>query len=259
MLESKNFKSIVKKKKFVFGTWCMLPSDFTIDVISKTGIDFVVIDMEHGTMSFETSERMVRAAEANGVIPIIRTSDDSEQSILHSLETNVRNILVPHVSNVSQAEKIASITKYSPQGLRGLSPYTRCHNYDHLDLKDSLINSNKNTFVGILVEGEKGLDNLSSISKVDGIDMIYLGIYDIAQSLNLSGDINHKKCIEALEKAINTIHQSGKLAGTFTRTIKDAKNLKKLGIEFIAYLADSNALYTFYKESVKKFLEDENI
>ena len=89
----------------------MLPSDFTIDVITKTGLDFVVIDMEHGTMSWETAERMVRSAECNNSFPIIRVTDDSEQTILHALETNVKAILVPHVSSAKQAEKVASISQ----------------------------------------------------------------------------------------------------------------------------------------------------
>ena len=85
--------------------------------------------------------------------------------------------------------------------------------------------------------------------------MIYLGIYDIAQSLNLAGDISNPKCIEALKESLNIIHASKKFAGTFTRSLDDAKYLKSIGFQFIAYLADSNALYSFYSEAVKCFNE----
>lgn len=254
MSGNETFIQRIKSKSFVFGTWCMLPSDFTIDVISKTGVDFIVIDMEHGTMTWETTERMVRAAECNNTFPIIRVTDDKEQTILHALETNVKNILVPHISTKEQAEKVVLSTKYSPLGFRGLSPYTRCHNYDHVKLENSLEKANDETFVGILVEGNDGLRNLSDICNIDQLDMVYLGIYDIAQSLNLSGDITNPKCIKALEDSLKIIHQSGKLAGTFTRSIEDAKKLKELGFEFIAYLADSNALFNFYSSAVRDFI-----
>ena len=253
MIKTNILKKRIKDNNYVFGTWCMLPSDFTVDVISKTGLDFIIIDMEHGTMSYETAERMVRAAECNNAIPLIRTSDDKEQTILHALETNVKSILIPHISNKEQALNVAFAAKYKPQGNRGLSPYTRCHNYDHTDLNKSLIKANEDTFVGILVEGKEGLHNLQSICEVDELDLIYLGIYDIAQSLNLSGDINNKACIEALENSIKIIKSAGKFAGTFTRSIQDAKWLKSIGIEFIAYLADSNALFKTYKESIEDF------
>ncbi len=248
-----NLSSTILEKNNVFGTWCMLPSDFTIDVICKTNLDFVVIDMEHGTMSLETAERMVRSAECNNTFPIIRTTDDSEKNILHALETNCRAILVPHVSTKLQAEKVALSARYSPRGNRGLSPYTRCHSYDHNKLDSSLEAANNDTFVGILVEGKEGLNNLNGICQVKEIDLIYLGIYDIAQSLNLSGDITNPKCLKALSDSLEVIHKNKKFAGTFTRSINDAKNLKNMGFEFIAYLADSNAIYNFYSDAVKKF------
>lgn len=254
MSGSETFLQRIKSNSYVLGTWCMLPSDFTIDVISKTGVDFVVIDMEHGTMSWETAERMVRAAECNNTFPIIRVTDDKEQTILHALETNVKNILIPHVSTKEQAEKVVLSTKYNPLGSRGLSPYTRCHNYDHSKLENSLERANNETFVGILVEGKEGLKNLFEICNIDHLDMIYLGIYDIAQSLNLSGDITNPECIKALNNSLKTIHEAGKLAGTFTRSIEDAKKLRKIGFEFIAYLADSNALFNFYSSAVKEIL-----
>lgn len=252
-MTTKGIKKRIEENGNVFGTWCMLPSDFTIDAICKSGIDFVVIDMEHGTMNWETAERMVRAAECNDTIPIIRTTLDSEDIILHALETNVRSILVPHVSTKKQAEKVANASRYKPIGNRGLSPYTRCHNYDHNNLEYSLNNSNNDTFLGILVEGQMGLNNLEEICNVEGIDLIYLGIYDIAQSLNLSGDISNPKCLRALSQSLEIIHKSNKLAGTFTRSISDAKEFKKIGFEFIAYLADSNALYKFYSDAVHEY------
>ena len=252
-MQNKAIKKRIEENGDVFGTWCMLPSDFTIDAICKSGIDFIVIDMEHGAMNWETAERMVRAAECNNTIPIIRTTLDTEDIILHALETNVKSILVPHVSTKKQAEKIANASKYNPKGNRGLSPYTRCHNYDHNNLENSLNKVNNETFIGILVEGEFGLSNLEEICTVDGIDLIYLGIYDIAQSLNLSGDISNPKCLKALSESLKIIHKKGKLAGTFTRSIKDAKEFKKLGFEFIAYLADSNALLQFYSNAFSDF------
>ena len=251
-----NIKDKIQNQKCVFGTWCMLPSDFTIDVICKTDLDYIIIDMEHGMMSWETSERMVRAAESNSVIPIIRVPNCEENTILHALETNVKSILVPHISTPSQAKKVALSTKYAPQGNRGLSPYTRCHSYDHEGLSDSLISNNRSNFLGILVEGKEGIENLQEIVKVEGVDMIYLGIYDVAQSLGLSGNINHPECKKALKDFLKIIKYSGKLAGTFTRTIEDAKKLKEDGFEFIAYRADSNALKTFYTNAVKGFWED---
>jgi 4-hydroxy-2-oxoheptanedioate aldolase len=99
-------KSRMMRGETVFGTWCMLPSSFVVDVIARTGVDFVVIDMEHGTMSYETAEEMVRAAQVHHCQPIIRVGDDKENTILHALETGCEAVMVPHVATVDAAERI---------------------------------------------------------------------------------------------------------------------------------------------------------
>jgi 4-hydroxy-2-oxoheptanedioate aldolase len=237
----------------VFGTWCMLPSSSVIDVIARTGVDFVVIDMEHGSISLETAENMVRAAQLRGCQPIIRVGDDQDNTILHALETGCEAILVPNVSTVEATKRIAMASRYSPLGTRGLSPYTSCHGYSHEKLNESLLYHEKNTLVGILVEGKLGIENLKEIIKVPGIDLIYLGTYDISQSVGHAGQLEHPKVLEAMQYSVEIIKQGGKLAGTFARDINACKKFKSIGFEFIAYVADSYGLSMFYSESVKSF------
>ena len=102
---------------------------FVVDVIARTGIDYIIIDMEHGTMSFETAEQMVRAAELHKCQPIIRVGNSEENTILHALETGSNAIMVPHVASAQVAKRIVQASRYAPLGNRGLSHYTRCHNY----------------------------------------------------------------------------------------------------------------------------------
>ncbi|MEI6155243.1 MAG: aldolase/citrate lyase family protein, partial [Deltaproteobacteria bacterium] len=173
---STTIKSTIKSRMMsgetVFGTWCMLPSSFVVDVIARTGVDFVVIDMEHGTMSYETAEEMVRAAQVNDCQPIVRVGNDQENTILHALETGCKAVMVPHVATVDGAERIAQAARYAPNGKRGLSPYTRCHGYTHEGLPESMARHTEETLVGILVEGQEGIANLPAIARVPDIDLI---------------------------------------------------------------------------------------
>lgn len=252
----KSIKLRMQEGESVFGTWCMLPSSFVVDVISRTGVDFVVIDMEHGTMSVETAEEMVRAAQLHNCQAIIRVGDDQENTILHALETGCMAVMVPHVSIVESAEKIVKAARYAPLGKRGLSPYTRCHNYSHIGLSESLQEHAEDTLVGILVEGQQGIDNLPEIAKVEGIDLIYLGMYDISQSVGLPGQLEHPEVTKQLKICLNIILKSGKFAGTFTRDIEACRHYRDMGFKFLAYLADSYALTSFYNDSVRKYQGD---
>ncbi len=250
-------ENILKKKLekggCVFGTWAMLPSAGIVNAIGSASLDFVIIDMEHGSMSFETAEEMVRAAEVSGCQPIIRTSDKSESSILRALETGSRAVMVPHVSTPQEAARVVKAARYAPDGERGLSPYTRAHGYSHENIKEKLAAANKNTLVGILVEGKEGIQNLEAISDIKGIDLIYAGIYDLSQSIGLAGQLNHRKVLDLQKRCVDIIRKKGKAAGSFARDYGYINLLYKNGFQFIAYLVDCAVLTAGYKDSVHFF------
>lgn len=249
--ENKLLKKI-KNKETVYGTWSMSGSTTIVEVLSLTGLDFIILDMEHASMSFETIENQVRVCENNDVQAIVRLSTSDEQLILRALETGCRGIMVPHVSTAKDAKRIAKACKYAPQGTRGLSPYTRNHDFTHDNLKQSLQNENNNTFVGILVEGNEGISNLDSISKVEGIDLIYTGIYDISQSIGLAGELTHTKVLELQKECVDVVENSDSIIGSFAKDLNYVSILKNSGFKFIAFSADSYMLKEAYSESIKK-------
>lgn len=245
-----SIKQRMIKGETVFGTWCMLPSGSVVDVVARTGVDFIVIDLEHGSISLETAEEMVRAAKLHGCQPIIRVGDDQENTILRALETDCKAIMVPHVATMDVAQKVADSARYFPSGKRGLSPYTACHGYTHINLTESLKEHSDETLVGVLVEGQEGISNLSEIAQVDGIDLIYLGLYDISQSVGHSGELDHPEVKAQLNKCLEKIKEGGKIPGTFARDVSSCKNFQSMGFRFIAYVADSYILRTHLETSI---------
>jgi 4-hydroxy-2-oxoheptanedioate aldolase len=252
-----NTKNILKEKlkngQTVIGTWSSLSSPNVINVLGATGLDFVVIDMEHGSMSFETAENMVRAAEASGISPIIRTWDDDGQTLLRTLETGTQSVMVPHVKTAEDAERIAKACKYFPEGNRGLSPYTRVHNFTHEGIDESLQKANQETLCGILVEGKEGLENLDNIVQIDGIDLIYLGLFDICQSVGLPGQVNHPDVLAEVVRCQKTIKSNGIAPGSMATDIDYVKMLKENKYQFIAYLNDAAGLRKFFRSSLVEF------
>ena len=246
-------KQKLKEGKTVFGTWSMLPSAAVTNVIGEAGLDFIIIDMEHGPMSFETAEEMVRAAELMDCQPIIRVCEKEESTLLRALEIRSQAIMVPHVSTAQEAKAIVKATRYAPLGERGLSPYTRVHGYTHDNLQENLAWANENTLVGVLVEGEEGIRNLEKIASVEGIDLIYLGIYDISQSVGLPGELNHPKVTDGLKKSARIIADRGIAVGSFARDHAYVQLLHENGFQFIAYLVDCAMLKSAYQSSLEYF------
>jgi 4-hydroxy-2-oxoheptanedioate aldolase len=251
-MKNNPFKASLKKGKTVFGTWSMTGSATVVDVIGIAGLDFVILDMEHGSMSFETVENLVRAAECRGCQPIIRVSEGSDATILRALETGTTGIMVPHVSTPAQAERIVSACKYAPQGSRGLSPYTRNHAFSHENLKESMKRNNDALFVGVLVEGRQGIANLESIAAVKGLDLVYTGIYDLSQSIGLAGELTHPAVLDMQKKCARAVKKHGIAAGSFAKDEAYIKILARNGFQFIAYSADAFVMKNAYMSVADK-------
>lgn len=239
-----------KNKYPLIGTWSSLSSVNAIDVLGKTKLDFIIIDLEHGMTSYENLENLVRVCELNNKLPIIRTMNDEQQEILKCLETGCNSIMIPHVNNAKKAKKISEFCKYYPEGSRGLSPYTRVHSYTHENIDSKIKTTNLNNFVGILVEGSEGIENLDAISKVKGIDLIYLGLFDISVSVGLPGELKNKNVIKKIKECQKIIISNGKIPGCMSIDNKYSKMLISYGYQFIAYLNDSYALKTFFDKEL---------
>ena len=152
-----NLKEKLKNGQFVIGTWCILPSPQVINVLAKSGLDFVLIDMEHGPSGFEIAQNMIEAAVSEGCEAIIRVPNNDEVSVLRALDIGASGVIIPHIESVLDREKAMSYVKYPPIGIRGFSPYTKTGCYhsrpDHTKIE------NDRTLSGIIVEGMSGINN----------------------------------------------------------------------------------------------------
>ncbi len=226
----------------VFGTWSMLGSYTVINTLAHAGLDFVVIDMEHGPMGFETVEQQINAAEVDGLSPIVRLGDSRDSYLLHALEIGAQSIMCSHVATAAEADRIVKACLYHPEGDRGLSPFTRGHGYSDVGLTEKLADANREMFVGVLVEGKEGIDNLEEIAKVPNLDMIYLGIYDISQSLGVPGQVDHPEVVKLVKECVKVITANGKIAGSVAKDQAYIDLLYQAGFGFIAYRVDCAVL-----------------
>lgn len=252
-------KNALKEKldagKRVFGAWSNLSSPTAINVLGETGLDFCIIDMEHGPTTFQTAENQLFAAEAANMSPIIRLGEGPAPHILHALDIGAQSILVSQVSTVEQAKQIADACYYMPEGNRGLSPFTRNHSYSEINLKEKMATANKQMFVGVLVEGEEGVRNIPEIAKVKGLHMIYIGIYDLSMACGVPGELTHPKVLNVMKEYAKIIEGSGLVAGSVAPDLAYMQILFDCGFRFVSYRADSAMLRDGYASALRAFSE----
>ena len=239
-----SIKNKLKLGEDVYGVWCVIPSPEVIGVISKSGLDFVIVDMEHGTMDYTTTQQMVVSAQSEKCDAIIRTPRNDESDILKSLDIGSDGIIVPHVNTIEDVEKCISYSKYPPIGNRGYTPYTRSGGYySKIDYK---VKENEKSFVGIIIESGEGLDNIESIVDNEHIDMVYIGTYDISASLGCS--VDDKKVSDELERCTKIVRNAGKSVGCLFHDQKELNFFKDIGINLLVYGVDSGILYNGFSQ-----------
>ncbi len=253
-MHHKNYiKEKLKLGKAVIGTWAIIPSSIVTDIIASTNIDFVIIDAEHGPITFETAQEMVIACESRNVSPIMRVGGVIESEILRALDIGAHGIQIPNVQSKSDVERIIKFSKYPPIGNRGFSPFTRAGNYSIESSTSLTKNANKNNLIGINVEGKEAIDNIDEILKIEALDIIFIGLFDLSKSLGIPGKVKDKKVINLLKNLTNKINKAGKYPGTIATCEKDLIKYKKMGLKYILYLVDCEMLRNSYSSIVTKF------
>jgi 4-hydroxy-2-oxoheptanedioate aldolase len=241
-------KKALAEGKTVFGPFCKILDPAIVELAALAGFDFVIIDMEHGPYSIETAQQMVRAAEARGITSVVRVTENSETSILRVLDIGARSVQVPQISTAEDAEKVVSSSLFYPKGERGMCRYVRAGDYTAVDKAEHFGTTNESILTIIHIEGVKGLENLPAILKCDGIDVIFLGPYDLSQSCGVPGQVHHEKVVKRMEEAVALARKSGKVVGTFVETVEDAKKWEKIGVQYISYAVDTGIILNAFKK-----------
>src|SRR5437016_3457687 len=122
-------KAKLAEGKVVFGAIISRHAPDLVELFGAIGYDFVMIDCEHGPMSLDEVEHMVRAAEVFGITPITRIPNHEDSTILRFLDRGVQGIIVPHVNTAQVAEGVARAARYHPDGQRGMAAGGRAHDY----------------------------------------------------------------------------------------------------------------------------------
>jgi 4-hydroxy-2-oxoheptanedioate aldolase len=229
--------------KTVFGPFLKFTDPAVVEVMGHAGFDFVIIDQEHGPISIQNTQNMIRAAECVGITPVVRVSRNEETCILRALDIGAQGIEIPQINNKENAMKALKSVKYSPQGERGVCRYVRAADYSSMDKYKYFEHANKEALIIGHIEGVEGIKNLEEILSVSGIDVVFIGPYDLSQSLGIPGEVNNPLVIEKMKEVILKCKNSDTVVGTFADDVKIAKFWASLGVQYVSYSVDVGILY----------------
>lgn len=230
-------KQKLKQGEVVLGCFVNCAYPAFIEICGHAGFDFAVIDLEHGPLHTLVAEDLCRAADCVELAAIIRVRKNDAPQIQRALDIGSAGVQVPQIETKVDAEAVVRGAKYSPLGRRGISFYTRSGIYASAgtQITDQL---NEESLIVVHVEGKRGIDNIQEIVSVPHIDAIFLGPYDLSQSLGIPGQVQDPRVVELMKTAVQTIRNAGKAAGTFADTPEVAKQWIDAGVQYVTLGVD---------------------
>jgi 4-hydroxy-2-oxoheptanedioate aldolase len=227
-MRTNTLKEKLRDGKPVFGAMITFHAPPIVEMLGYMGFDWVLIDNEHGSITVDTSEEMIRAAELTGVAPIVRPVANRPDVIAPFLDRGAWGVQVPHVNTRAEAEAAVRACKYSPDGDRGIFSGGRPAEYGMGGTtKEYADKANANTLVCLMLEEVEAIDNIDEIVTVKGVDVLFIGSGDLSQSMGYTGQQSHPEVQALMEKGVKRIRDAGIVAGV---SCPDALVPKFLGL-----------------------------
>ena len=236
-----NFAKRLRSKEILMGTLVSLPSPEVCELLASVGYDWLFIDAEHGAFNPQQAQTMLQAAAPTPCL--IRIPTGETIWIKKALDIGAAGVIVPQVHNAVQAKKIISDCKYSPDGNRGVG-IGRAHKYG-IDFERYLKNANEETAVILQAESSEAVNNIAEIVKLEGVDAILIGPYDLSASLGKPGEIDHPIVQSAIKEIIEACQNAKISMGIFGVSAEVVSPYKEKGFSLLtvgtdtAFLIDS--------------------
>ena len=202
-------------------------------VIKNSGCEFVIYDMEHGGLTLDKFKELSLISKAIGLNPMIRIPEISYNYIARSLDLGANGIMIPMVNDQKEALEIIKYSKYPPLGRRGAG-FGFAHNeYKKENPIEVMEYANKTLINIIQIENESGLDNVEEIARIDDVDCIWVGHFDLSNFLGVPGQFDSKLYLDAINKIVRVGKKFQKSLGIMVSTRQEMDLYSDLGFNVI--------------------------
>lgn len=219
------------------GGWVCTGSALVAEIMAGAGLDWLLVDMEHGPNTLDTVLAQLQAIDGSGTTPVVRVPVGDIVTIKQVLDLGAQNLLVPMVSSAEEAQGIVEAVRYPPRGRRGVgSALARSARWNRID--DYLQNADAYVSLFVQIETAAGVDAADQIAAVDGIDGVFVGPSDLAASMGLLGQQTHPDVVAAVHRAFSAVRSAGKPVGVNAFDPAAAQAYLDAGAQFVLVGAD---------------------
>lgn len=244
----KSLKKRLQNGEIVFGTFFKFNAPQLAEMLGCAGMDFIIVDGEHGDCSYSEMQNIVRAANCVGMSAVVRVPNALDQNILHAGDMGAQGIQVPNLHTAEEAAEAARKMRYYPRGNRGYAMTTRAAKYTFCPKDEFLRETNEELLSVIMVENLELAAQVPELCKDPEIDVLFIGTGDMSQSLGMLGQPKHEKVQAVIEQIVRDAKAGGKTVGIIAGDMEEVQHYIDLGIQYIAYGADINMIAAKFRE-----------
>ncbi|MBK5290688.1 MAG: aldolase [Acidobacteriia bacterium] len=208
-------------------------------ILESTGIDFVFIDMEHSAFDTERVADLLAWFKATDIAPFVRVPQGLYHFIARIMDAGALGVMVACVESAGQAKQIVDAAKYAPLGNRGVGLGGAHTDYVLPDPIAYFKRANENSTVICMIESPAGLTNLEAIASTPGVDMLWVGHYDLSQAMGIPGEFQNPKFLAALQSVVDAARKYHILAGMQPGNMEQAEQWLKIGFNVISWRVDA--------------------
>jgi len=248
-------KEKMLKNERPLGTFLVMATQSHVESMGDVGLDYVIIDTEHGPYDTENMINLIRGTELANMTPFVRVANADHKEIQRCLDQGAKGIIIPMLNSIEDFKKVISLAKYKPVGNRGFAG-VRSNNYGY----DENIKSGIEAFMEecndeILVlpqcETVDALEIIEEVVELDGIDGIFVGPFDLSISLGVPVQFDHPKFIKAIDRILDACEKADKFAIIYAGSIQATKEAFAKGFDSVAYNIDASVFIDGYKREVR--------
>jgi 4-hydroxy-2-oxoheptanedioate aldolase len=234
-------KQRLRNGENVLGCWTMLGSAQVAEILSIAGFDYLVLDQEHGLGDSNTLSAQLHAMSAYETVGVVRVPWNDHVYLKRVLDAGAEAVLVPSIDTADEARAAVSACLYPPKGRRGTaSSSVRASNYGMT--KDYVATCGDNLLVALQIESKKAVENIDAILAVEGIDLVFIGPFDLSATVGKMGQLKDPEVAGLIERAESRIRAAGKPMGTVPHPGCTWKDMFARGYQFVNAGSDVSRL-----------------
>ena len=179
-------------------------------ICKNAGAEFILYDMEHTGLGFETLKTQFALCRGLGLVPMVRVPRGEYHFIARALDVGAFGVMVPMVGTAEEAAHIVSCTRYPPLGQRGAAFGFAHDDYQGGDVANKMAALHARTMVIPQIETDEGLRNVEAIAAVEGVDALWVGHFDLSNFLGIPGQFQHPDYLAGIARVVNACEAHGK-------------------------------------------------